>query len=331
MTNSIGLGTDSWWPPDEQAAIDFQQYSAEYDLPRCRRDYDAVTQAASRVVRAPSDGQTLADDLRRRIEEAIPTSCIRLGDADGNVLLSGIDRYPALQQYCCSKISKIYFGNQNLMWEKRDFFRSIVLQAIEHADVVGAPEWGTIERSFSTPAASLDVRGMCGMRGVYNFLAESDRSPSLRAITWASTWYSRSLLPSYFRLLNRLPYVGFVTCYENLGPLMAARCSIERNETFLVPMQASIAYQTKKSPHMAKDIGHYPEAYERILDSLRPPHPGAVYIVAAGILSKPYCTAIKSRGGIAIDVGSVADVWMSIRSRPSMSKELVDKWSLIPS
>lgn len=330
MTNSIGLGTDSWWPPDEQAAVDFQQYSAEYDLTRCRRDYDAVTQAASEVVRRPSDGQKLADDLRRRIERAIPSSFMRLGDADGNVLLTGIEKFGALQQYCCSKISKIYFGNQDLMWQRRDFFRSIVLEAIESADVVGGPDWKVIERSFSTPAASVDVRGMCGMRGVYNFLAEYRQRLRLHEITWASTWYSRSLLPFYFELLNRLPYVGFVTCYENLASRMAKRCSIGRTDTFLVPMQASIAYQTKKSPHMTTDIGHYPDVYERILDSLHPPHQGAVYVVAAGILSKSYCSRIKQRGGIALDVGSVADVWMNIRSRPAMSPEFVDRWAIKP-
>jgi hypothetical protein len=330
MMNSIGLGTDNWWPPDEQAAVDFNQYSAEFDLSRCRRDYDAVTQAAKKVVRRPSDGRTLADDLRRRIEGAIPTSYIRLGDADGNVLLTGIERFEALQQYCCSKISKIYFGNADLMWRRRDFFRSIVLQAIEHADVIGAPDWRVIERSFSIPVGSIDVRGMCGMRGVYNFLAGSFQPERLRDVVWASTWYSRSLLPFYFELLERLPYVGFVTCYENLASRMAKRCSIGRTETFVVPMQASIAYQTKKSPDMTEDIGHFPGVYERILDSLLPPHKGAVYVVAAGILSKSYCSRIKERGGIALDVGSVADVWMNIRSRPSMSPDFVDRWAIKP-
>ena len=330
MTNSIGLGTDNWWPPDEQAAVEFQQYSAEFDLSRCRRDYVAVTKAASKLVRPPSDGQMLADDLRLRIEGGIPTSYIRLGDADGNVLLTGMEKFGALQQYCCSKISKIYFGNEELMWQKRDFFRSIVLEAIESADAVGAPDWGVIKRSFSTPAASIDVRGMCGMRGVYNFLSTPLQRERLHKLTWASTWYSRSLLPFYFSLLDRQPYLGFVTCYEDLASRMARRCSIGRTETFLVPMQASIAFQTKRSPHMAKDIGHYPVVYERILDSLDPPHKGAVYLVAAGILSKAYCSRIKERGGIALDVGSVADVWMNIRSRPAMSPDFVDRWAIEP-
>lgn len=57
--------------------------------------------------------------------------------------------------------------------------------------------------------------------------------------------------------------------------------------------------------------------------------PGTIYVVAAGILSKGYCTAIKERGGIGIDVGSIADVWMNVKSRPGMSSNFVEQWSLI--
>ncbi len=37
---------------------------------------------------------------------------------------------------------------------------------------------------------------------------------------------------------------------------------------------------------------------------------------------------IKARGGIAIDVGSIADVWMGITSRPGITADFVERWKI---
>ena len=37
--------------------------------------------------------------------------------------------------------------------------------------------------------------------------------------------------------------------------------------------------------------------------------PGEVWLVAGGILGKSYCNTIKRNGGIAVDIGSIMDVW----------------------
>jgi hypothetical protein len=237
------------------------------------------------------------------------------------VLFRGLGVFPALTEYNLQKISRIYFGDNDVMVNHADFFFDTVMDAIRHADLVGGPERGTIARSFDTPYPDLDVRGMCGMRGVYNSLATASPLSELSDTIWASTWFSRALLPHYVDLLRGLPYLGFVTCYPQLAGLLQARTGVTRTETVAVPMQASIA-------KVHRDIRHYPDAYPGILDQLRPPHEGAVYIVAAGILSKGYCTTIKERGGIAIDVGSVADVWMGSRTRPDMPLQFVDSWRL---
>jgi hypothetical protein len=121
--------------------------------------------------------------------------------------------------------------------------------------------------------------------------------------------------------VRELPFLGFVTCYPELEGVFRERAGVTETASVTVPMQASIA-------KVHRDIRHYPDAYPTILEQLRPPYEGAVYIVAAGILSKAYCTAIKQRGGIAIDVGSVADVWMGARTRPDMPNDFVEKWRL---
>jgi hypothetical protein len=138
---------------------------------------------------------------------------------------------------------------------------------------------------------------------------------------WTSTWISRALLPYFPILFSNRDFVGLITCYEELGGKIKSAHGVKEIGAYIVPMQASIA---KKN----SDIGHYPEVFRKTIDSVSVPFPGALFIVAAGILSKPYCRRIKDLGGVAIDVGSSADVWMGVRSRPGMTSELVERWQL---
>jgi hypothetical protein len=321
--NSHDLAANTWWPPDQPAADDYIGYAREYNREACLGHFDAVAGAACALHVGDQAGRPIAHFIRDRIERHVPTSLIRLGDADGNVLFTGLDVYPELARYNLRKISRIYFGSNELMVEHAEFFFDTVVEGIRNADLVGGPERGTIDRSFDTPYPDLDVRGMCGMRGVYNYLATATDLGQLAGKIWASTWFSRALLPHYFNLVRNLPFLGFVTCYPELEEVFRDRAGVETTTTIAVPMQASIA-------KVHRDIGHYPEAYPHILEQLRPPYEGAVYIVAAGILSKAYCSTIKARGGIAIDVGSVADVWMGARTRPDMPADFADKWRILP-
>lgn len=320
--NSFNLATKHWWPPDEAAAAQYMAYAEEFGQETSLAQVDAVIGGSKAAYLGNASGAELAGFLRTRIKDREPTSLIRLGDADGNVLFSSMGKYGDLAKYNLMKISQIYFGNKNLMPDHHEFFASIVEGAIRDADVIGGPERGSVDRSFTTPLDELDVRGMCGMRGVYNFLADEEYLGILKDKIWASTWFSRALLPHYVALLRDQKYLGMITCYPELGPALQAKANIAQTETLLVPMQASIAKSSR-------DIGHYPEAYPKILEQIKPPFQGAIYIVAAGILSKPYCSAIKQRGGIAIDVGSVADIWMGTKSRPGVVDSFVEKWSLL--
>jgi hypothetical protein len=55
-----------------------------------------------------------------------------------------------------------------------------------------------------------------------------------------------------------------------------------------------------------------------------------VFLVAAGILGASYCNRIKQLGGIAINIGSVADVWAGVVTRPYHTERYLDRWRLVP-
>jgi hypothetical protein len=319
--NSYRLSVNSWWPPGEDAASEFMAYNRHIDEEETLAQFDKVSGACAKIYTNSDAGMKIANFLGHRIKRDQPTSMIRLGDADGNVLFSRLGLYSEMSEYCLQKISKIYFGDKRVMLSNLDFFAESVVDAIKNADVIGGPERGTLVKSFHTHLPDLDVRGMCGMRGVYNYLAKGFNLGVLGDSIWASTWYSRQLLPYFEKILNELPYLGLITCYPQLGELIQKKYAVGRVETILVPMQASIAKNEK-------NINHYPDAYFGILDSIRPPRQGAVYLIAAGILSKPYGTTVKSRGGIAVDIGSTADIWMGAITRPGVNGDFVNRWRL---
>lgn len=329
MTNSFDLGTGLWGSPPQEAAEEFYAYSEAIDRAESLAQFDAVAKASRGFLSNAVNGRSYVQEIAKKADCGESGSYIRLGDADGNTLFSSLGIYPALAKYNLKKISSIYFGNERLMGDNLEFFSKMVIDACEHADGIGAPEREAVERSFDGYGPQYDVRGKCGFRGVYNFFGHNYDLNKLAGATLTSTWVSRSMLPHFFDLVANRPNVGFITCYDTLGGLMRERCNIGNIVEHLIPMQASIAHQTKRRKGLNGDIGHYPDVYAEVLDAINPPEPGTIYVVAAGILSKGYCTAIKERGGIGIDVGSIADVWMNVKSRPGMSSNFVEQWSLI--
>ena len=322
--NTHNLSIKHWWPPQQEAADEFIEYNNEIGERDSLNQFDKVAQACKDIYVGDKSGNKLFRFFKEKIDSKTPASLVRLGDADGNVLFNAMGQWPSLSEYCLKKISQIYFGDQRVMVKHADFFTEIVLDAVKNADVIGAPERGTISRSFNTPLESIDTRGMVGMRGVYNFFSNPSNwaLSEFSDVIWSSTWYSRALLPYYSKLLQDLPFCGFITCYPEMASIFSAAYNIPKTQSINVPMQASVAGKSE-------NIRHYPDAYQSILDSINPPYEGAVYIIAAGILSKPYATTVKARGGIAIDVGSIADVWMGTASRPGMDKSFVDKWKMV--
>jgi hypothetical protein len=65
----------------------------------------------------------------------------------------------------------------------------------------------------------------------------------------------------------------------------------------------------------AEGPAHYPVVYNETLSWIdRQARPGRLFLVGAGILGKIYSDAIRQRGGVAIDVGSVMDLCGGLRT-----------------
>lgn len=316
-----GVGSKLWGPPNAEEAAAFLAYSEGYSRNKCLQHFDQVAEAVGNCIDTNVVVSPVIDAIIERIRTRTPASFVRMGDGEGNVLFHKWGHYRALSGYCLRRISRICFGAPDIIHANFSLFSDILTQAIEQADFIGGPPRSSIDAGFDKPVEEIDVRGVCGMRGIYNYLATDFPRARLKGKMWGGTFYSRGLMPYYTCFLHRLPFVGVVTCYEDLAPALARHFDIKDHAAVLIPMQASIARR------MDTPNGHL-ERYTAILDDIRPPFQGAVYIVAAGHLGKGYCTMIKRRGGIAIDVGSIADVWMGITSRPGITPDFVERWKI---
>ena len=51
--------------------------------------------------------------------------------------------------------------------------------------------------------------------------------------------------------------------------------------------------------------------------------------ISAGMLAKIYCGVIRAAGGVAVDIGSVADTWAGVRSRWHMNDDYQRAWGIL--
>ncbi|MEX0972449.1 MAG: hypothetical protein WDZ46_04230 [Solirubrobacterales bacterium] len=77
---------------------------------------------------------------------------------------------------------------------------------------------------------------------------------------------------------------------------------------FKVPAQA-------KFFHDPAEEGHFPTVFDRLRHQIDVRWPGEVFLIGAGFLGKIYCGWVKQRGGIAVDIGSVFDLWAGETTR----------------
>lgn len=177
---------------------------------------------------------------------------------------------------------------------------SAINAAIDSADVIGLPSSAVVETSHAQ----------------YGFVAEMQRRllrRSDRAIGSANRCYTdeevnRALheaMPFLRPLLAGLPFLGFVGCHARLVDRLRHFCGIEQVAKYIVPAERN----RSSLPEDLRAASQFPDPYEHVLSTLTVPYPGAVFLVAAGFLGKSYAGRIRALGGIAIEIGALADRW----------------------
>ncbi|MCQ8276861.1 papain-like cysteine peptidase [Acetobacteraceae bacterium KSS8] len=113
-------------------------------------------------------------------------------------------------------------------------------------------------------------------------------------------------LPYLRTLLAGLPFLGFVGAHPAMFRKLSHFCGV--HDARFVPVPREAAFPVAEDGIDPR--GFMPDGHRATLDALSVPYPGAVFLVSApGPLGAVYAGRIKSQGGIAIEIGSLAARW----------------------
>jgi hypothetical protein len=307
-------------PPPSGAVVDeFDQLVATG--PGGIERWWSVRAAFREYVPDDSAGREFARRVQRHVSRGEPASFIRLGDGEGNLLALRLGTYPALSAYCARKASVRHFGAPEVLPRTAGELLEPFHVAIRNADAVGFPRGTALEVLLRNRRSRIDVRGAYGIASVFAYLERFRDDLDLASKTGVSKMFHRDLLPYYQSLIDGRD-IGLVSCHAELVDALRHRVGARSVTFYPVPKQATIGGQ----PGM--DTGHVPGRCRELVEELRDCRPGMLYLVAAGIPAEIYCDVIRAAGGIALDIGSVADIWAGRRSRKITSQETVDRWRM---
>ncbi len=232
--------------------------------------------------------------LLEHVARKRPFSLVRFNDGEGKLLGCGT-RYRHAQ---LMPMLDRWFGDNRLTLEQLRRLQSLVADATRAADVVGCPD-------ADWPEEFARANGV---------LAELSRDRQLPTVL--VNFPQAMLLDGFFQtLLDKIGFVGLVTSRDVRG-VIRHLFGPREIAWHRVPEQAIYAYR----PILRR---HFPQGFDFLCSRIEVPFAGALFLVGAGPCGKVYCDVIKRKGGIAIDIGSVFDVWAGRLTRPEMSFDQV--------
>lgn len=237
-----------------------------------------------------------------------PFSMVRIGDGEGNILGAFDPDYTKARHFSARGILLMMFGTADFTLSEIQVMRAEMAAAVRHADVLGVSDPTRIVGLQGLRDRSEECQDVRGGMGSYEsilqtaLLLRQDGGSSPGVVT---NHVHRYMLPHLPMVIGAARAVTLIGPYD-LRPEFAANFGRDDLRVHLIPNQASnVPGQGGK---------WYPEQYHALLNDLQIA-PRTLFLVAAGLLGKALCQRIKSAGGVAIDIGSVADVWRGVSVR----------------
>lgn len=265
-------------------------------------------------------GERLLADVRARRA----FSLLRLGDGEGNLLFwdAQRDACPVLAALAMERILRLMFGRRMPARGHWDRVSALVVEAVHNASYAGLPTpkqtFTNLDALAAAQAQDFDLRGVSGVVAVWDWLAP-------RAAAWLGdpervvvNWHVHSSLLAFVpALVREAGNVSLITCYPQLLERVQHEYGVGQGESFLIPAQAGNIRGTPEDTH-------YPDVFEALVARIGArARAGELFLVGAGILGKSYCELVRRAGGMAIDMGSMLDVWMGIGVRVYQNERFV--------
>jgi hypothetical protein len=250
-----------------------------------------------------------------------PFCFMRLGDGEGALLSFSPDAKLEDYAYLATHLGPMASLTDII------FFQKLLKSAISNSDLLGVRD--DVLNADAATAASIDTRApdfFSRFRGAFP-LREAERSQldahGAKRIFQLWQWTSRNSdlvtdricspwvqidlqLQGYWeRLIASQKKIGLINSSARLAERLRTRFGIEID--FIEIPSNRIDPGQRGAPEEAES--QHSAMWETIVRRIPSALNGQMFFVAAGLLGKSYCDIVKRSGGIALDIGALADAW----------------------
>jgi hypothetical protein len=297
--------------PARDAMAAFGAYLRAFPLPRAL----AMLQELKRRHRY-FDTAEIAAALHQAVRERAPFALVRLGDGEAAWIDPGaVDKadYSALYAQHRAQMAAIWFG-ADFAADATGFtaLAKGLPERIAGWDVTGIPYSSWLRHEYTIAS----TRGIPSLVNLIRRLPEVSipaQTVFCRQLANADL-FTEGHLPG---LLRRAGRVSVITCHTGLPGWLKAEYGLSDVELLPVPGERGRAEMLGAA---ALQGVQFPDRFTQLQEELARNWNGRLVLVAAGILGKFYASTIRRHGGIALDIGSLADVWMGRLTRPGNAK-----------
>jgi hypothetical protein len=309
---------DPQWQGEALATLQFTNYIGRFPHASALKEYEALAEMFKFASTAQIEAAIIS-----AIQARQPFLLLRTGDGEGaftRISLEDECEFAFLYRANRHEFTRFWFKDQAVLDDPgfelvfRGYDRSLAL----------ADYWA----GFHVEGINLEYRiaSRRGIAALMNLIRRAQlraEQPGSVTLCNPTVHYSLLLSGAFDRILTGLAEISVISCHSQLPGRLSHRYAIPSVNFIRVPGEMG---REKILGSSAAEGVHFPSRFNEICTILRNEvSPGQVFLVAAGLLGKVYCGIIKERGGIAIDIGAVADIWMGKNTRvfPDRALEMV--------
>jgi hypothetical protein len=253
--------------------------------------------------------------VRDRLRQQSPFSFVRLGDGEA-ACLPYEPRLAPFATIDARERERIWWGAPLETGERQRIYPRLA-RAIFDADCVGIPTVARFLRELrllrnDTLETSLTGRGL---RSVLHCMENWDRLRSSSApLPFFSSCHLHQELElwnCYGELFDGIRDVVLVSCHPALGDWIGQHFGVKTAGHILLPPDRVTGPFLRAQSDRRRLPAILDDSLERLGDLPR----NRLVLVGAGLLGKLLVTEARARGGVALDLGSIFDHWLGLKTR----------------
>ena len=261
-----------------------------------------------------SQCRQFAEIVRDHLAQERAFSFVRLGDGESNAL-GYPGEYASHFAHDAAEREAIWWGQPGEPHE-RDALAARVRSAIAEADCLGIPTIPRFLRDVRLESVRplQATRSGRGLLAVARALADPDQIKGWATRLLASAHLHQDLerWSLYPDLLRPRDEIVTISCHKSLPDALRSRFDVTVVRNIIIPPRH---YSLSAFDSADCEPGRLPDVLGATIDQLEDWPRGRMVLVGAGYAGKVVLAEAARRGGVVLDVGSMLDYWVGMRTR----------------